>query len=62
MQIELYLSSHSKVKPKWIKDFNIKDTLGLKEQKEGNILDLVNTGDSLWNRISMAKNLSSRIN
>jgi hypothetical protein len=51
MQIELFLSLCTKLKFKWIKDFNIKpDTLNQIEKKVGNSLELIGTGDNFLNR------------
>jgi hypothetical protein len=58
MQIDPYLSSRTKLKSKWIKDLNIKyDTLNLIEEKVGNSLELIGTGDSFLNRTPMAQPL-----
>ena len=45
MKIYLFLSPCTKLKSKWIKDFNIKpDTLNLIEEKVGKSLELTGTG------------------
>jgi hypothetical protein len=45
-QIDQYVSSCTKLKSKWIKDFNIKpDTLNLIEEKVENSLEPIYTGD-----------------
>jgi hypothetical protein len=47
MQINPYLSPHTKLKPKWIKDFNIKpETLNLIENKMGYNLEHHSTENS----------------
>jgi hypothetical protein len=61
MKIDPYLSLCTK--HKWIKDLNIKpDILSIKEQKVGNSLKLVDTGDNFLNRTPVAQALRSRIN
>jgi hypothetical protein len=55
MQIDPYLSSCTKVKSKWIKDFHIKpDTLNLIDEKIGKSLEHISTGEILLNRTPMA--------
>ena len=45
MKIDPYLSPCTKLKSKWIKDFNIKpNTLNLIEKKVGKNLELIGTG------------------
>jgi hypothetical protein len=45
MKIDPYLSPCTKLKSKWIKDFNIKpDTVNLIEEKVGKSLELFGTG------------------
>jgi hypothetical protein len=56
------LSPCTKVKSKWIKDLNIKpDTLNLIEQKVGNSLQHIGTGDNFLNITRMAQALRSTI-
>jgi hypothetical protein len=62
MQIVTYLSPCTKVKSKWIKDLNIKlSILNLKEQKVGNSLELIDTGDNFLNRTPIAQVLRATI-
>ena len=62
MQIELFLSLCTKLKFKWIKDFNIKpDTLNVIEEKVGKSLQLVVTRGNFQNRNPMAHALRSKI-
>ena len=45
MKIDPYLLPCTKLKSKWIKDFNIKlNTLNLKEEKVGSSLEFIDTG------------------
>jgi hypothetical protein len=63
MQIDPYISPCTKLKSKWIKDLNVQpDTLNIIEQKVGNSLELVSTGDKFLNTTPMAQALMSRIN
>ena len=63
MQIESYISPCTKLKSKWIKDFNVKpDTLNLIEQKVGNCLEFIGTEDNILKKAPMAQALRSRIN
>jgi hypothetical protein len=49
MQIDSYLFPYTNLKSKWIKDLNINpDTLI--EERVGNVLKLIGTGDSFLNR------------
>ena len=58
MKINLHLSPCTKLKSKWIKDFNIKpDTLSLTEEKVGKSLELIGTGEIFLNRTPMAQAL-----
>jgi hypothetical protein len=51
MHIDPYLSPFTKLKSKWIKDCNIKPgTLNLIEEKMGNSLGNIGTGDNFLNR------------
>ena len=62
MKIGPYLSPCTKLKSKWIKDFNIKpDTLNLIEEKVGKSLELIGTGGNFLNRTPMAHALRSTI-
>ena len=62
MQIDPYLSLCTKLKSKWIKDLNIKpDTLNLIEEKVGNSLEHIDTGEIFLNKIPMAQALRSII-
>jgi hypothetical protein len=62
MQIDPYLSPCTKLKSKWIKNFNEKlDALNLIEQKVGNSLKLIGTGDNFLNRTPTAQALRSII-
>ena len=55
MKIDPYLSPCTKLKSKWIKDFNIKpDTLNLIEEKVENSLECIGTGDNFLNRTPKA--------
>ena len=61
-QTHSYLPPCTQLKSKWIKDLNIKpDTLNLIEEKVGNSLECVGTGDNFLNRTLMAQSLSSTI-
>jgi hypothetical protein len=63
LQIDTYLSTCTKLKSRWIKDLNLKsDTLNLIEEKAGNSLEFMGTGDKFLNRTQMAQALRSRIN
>jgi phage-related protein len=63
MQIDLYLSPWTKLKPKWIKDLNIKlNTPSLINEKVGNSLECIGTGDSFLNRSSTTHALRLTIN
>jgi hypothetical protein len=62
MTIDLYMSPCTKLKSKWIKDFNIKpDTLNLIEEKVGKRLELIGSGVNFLNRTPMAQALKSTI-
>ena len=62
MQLDTYLSPHTKLKSKWIKELNINlDTLNLIEQKVGNSLELLDTGDNFLNRTSITLALRSTV-
>jgi len=63
MQIDPFLSPCTKLKSKWIKDLHIKpDTLKLIEEKVGNSLEHMGTGENFLNKTPMAYALRSRIN
>ena len=62
-QMNLYLPLYITLNSKWIKDLNLKqDTLNLREQRIGNILELVDTGDNFLKRSPMTQVLMSKIN
>jgi hypothetical protein len=62
MKIDPYLAPCTKLKSKWIKDFNIKpDTLNVIEEKVGKSLEFIGTGGNFPNRIPMAHALRSRL-
>jgi hypothetical protein len=62
MQIDPYLSSCTKLKSRWIKDLYIKpDTLSLIEEKMGNSLECIGTGENFLNRTPKAQALRSAI-
>ena len=51
-----------KLKSKWIKDLNINlDTINLIEEKVGNTLECIGTGDNFLNRTPMAQALRPTI-
>jgi hypothetical protein len=63
MKIDPFLSPCTKLKSKWIKDLDIKpDTMSLIEEKMGEILEHMSTGESFLNRTPIAYALRSRIN
>jgi hypothetical protein len=63
MKIDPYLSPRTKLKSKWVKDFNIKpDTLNLIDEKVGNSLELIGTGGNFLSKTPMAHALPSKIN
>jgi hypothetical protein len=62
MQTNPFLSLCTKLKSKWIKDLYIKpDTLKLIEEKLGNSLEHMSTGENFPNRTPIACALRSRI-
>jgi hypothetical protein len=62
MQIDPFLSSHTKLKSKWIKDLHIKpNALKLIEKKVGKSLENMDTGEIFLNRTPIAYALRSRI-
>ena len=63
MRIDPFLSPCTKVKSKWIKEFHIKpETLKLIEEKVGENLKYMSTGEYFLNSTPMAYALRSRIN
>ena len=63
MKINPYLSPYTKLKSKWIKDFNMKlITLSLIEEKAGTTFEHISTGDYFLNIISVAQTLIEIIN
>ena len=63
MKIDPYLSPCTKLKFKWIKDLNIKPaTLNLIEEKVGNTLECIGTGDHFLNITPVAQTLREAIN
>ena len=63
MTIDPYLSPCTKLKSKWIKDLNIKPaTLNLIEEKVGNTLECIGTGNHFLNRTPVAQTLRETIN
>ena len=63
MKIDPYLSPGTKLKSKWIKDLNIKSvTLNVIEEKMGNTLECIGTGDHFLNITPTAQTLRERIN
>ena len=62
MKIDPFLSPCPKLKCKWIKDLHIKSgTLKLLEEKVGENLEHIGTGENFLNRTLMAYALRSRI-
>jgi hypothetical protein len=62
MQIDPYLLACTKLKSKWIKDFNIKSIiLNLIEEKVRNCLECFGTGENFLNRTLMAQALRSTV-
>jgi hypothetical protein len=59
MQIDPFLSPCTKHKSKWIKD---PETLKLTEEKMGNSLKDIGTGEKILNRTQVACAVRSRIN
>ena len=63
MKIEPYLSPCTKLKSKWIKDFNINPVpLNLTEEKVGSSLEHMCTGDHFLNIRSITQTLRTTIN
>ena len=63
MKIDPYLSSHSKLKFRWIKDLDIKPaTLNLIEDKVESTLEFIGIGDHFLNIIPVAQTLKETIN
>jgi hypothetical protein len=62
MQIDPFLSLCTKLKPKSIKDLHVNpDTLTLTEEKVGEILDHMGTGEIFLNKTPMTYALRPRI-
>jgi hypothetical protein len=62
MQIDPFLSPCTKVKSKWIKELHIKpETLKLIEEKVGESLEDMGTGEKFLNRTAMACAVRPRI-
>ncbi|KAL6038241.1 hypothetical protein STEG23_034914 [Scotinomys teguina] len=62
LQIDPYLSPCTKLKSKWIKELNINpDTRNLIEEKVGNTLEHIGTGDHFLNITPKAQTLSTTI-
>lgn len=63
MQLDLYLSHHTKLKSKWLSVLNIKpDGLKLREKKIGNSLESTDMEEELLNRMPMVHVIKSTIN
>ena len=63
MKIDPYISPCTKLKSKWIKDFNIYlNTLNLIEEKVGSTLERIGTGDQFLNRTPAAQTVRETIN
>jgi len=63
MEIDPYLKPCTKLKFRWIKDLNIKlGTLNPIEEKAGNCLENIGTGDKFLNRTLVAQTLKSTTN
>jgi len=63
MQIDRFLSPCTKLNSKWIKDLDIKpDTLKLVEEKVGQSLEHIGTGEIFLKRTPMTYALRSRTN
>ena len=63
MKIDSYLSPHTKLKSKWIKDLNIKPaTLNFIEEKIGNTLEHIGTGIHFINITPAAQTLRETVN
>ena len=61
IKIDPYLPPCTKVKSKWIKDLNIKpDIINLIEERVGKSIELIGTGGTFLNRISMPHALRSK--
>ena len=62
MQIDSFLSPWTKVKSKWIKELHIKpETLKFIEEKVGESLADIGTGEKFLNRRAMACAIRSKI-
>jgi hypothetical protein len=63
MEIDPYLSPCTKLKSKWIKDFNIKpDKMNQIEKKVGNCLECIGTKGNFLNRTPTSQVLKLAIN
>jgi hypothetical protein len=63
MRIDPFLSLCTKLKSKWIKELHIKpETLKFIEEKVGETLEGMGTGEKFLNRTAMACAVRSRIN
>ena len=63
MQIDPYLSPHTKLKPKWIKDLNVNPViLNLKEEKVGSSLEHFGIGNQFLNIAVVTQTLRLTIN
>jgi hypothetical protein len=62
MQIDPFLSPSTKLKSKWVKELHIKpETLKLIEEKVGNSLKDMGTGERFLRRTQMAFSITSKI-
>ena len=62
MRIDPFLSPGTKLKSKWIKDIHIKpETIKFIEEKVGNTLEDVGTGEKFLNRTAVACAVRSRV-
>ena len=63
MQLDPYISTCIKLKSNWIKDLNINpNALNLIEEKVGNNLKLIDTGENFLSRTQIAQTLKLTIN
>ena len=63
MKVDPYLSSCTKIKSKWIKDFNINlTTLNQIEEKLGSSLQDIGTGDHFLGRTPVAQTIRESMN
>jgi hypothetical protein len=62
LKLDPCLSPCTSIDSKWIKDLNIRPvTLKLGQERAGNTLELIGTGNDLLNRTQMAQQLRERI-